>query len=73
MTWTQNYDPFGSPVLSTLVAAFAGGVAAGLLATGGFTRRCGAIRATGCARRSHLAFTPVEAGNAASGGQGRGP
>ena len=21
MTWTQNYDPFGSPVVSTLVAA----------------------------------------------------
>src|SRR5207237_1257680 len=33
MTWTQNYDPFNSPVLSTLVAALPVVVLLGLLAT----------------------------------------
>jgi lactate permease len=34
MTWTQNYDPLGSPLLSTLVAALPVVVLLGLLATG---------------------------------------
>ena len=34
MVWTQNYDPFGSPVLSTLVAALPIVALLGLLATG---------------------------------------
>src|SRR6516164_2407096 len=34
MYWTQNYDPFGSPVLSPLVAALPVVVLLGLLATG---------------------------------------
>jgi lactate permease len=34
MTWTQNYDPFNSPVLSPLVAALPVVVLLGLLATG---------------------------------------
>jgi lactate permease len=34
MTWTQNYDPFGSSLLSTLVAALPIVLLLGLLATG---------------------------------------
>ena len=34
MAWTQNYDPFDSPVLSPLVAALPVVVLLGLLATG---------------------------------------
>ena len=34
MTWTQNYDPFGSPILSTAVAALPIVVLLGLLAAG---------------------------------------
>ncbi len=34
MTWTQNYDPFASPILSPLVAALPVVVLLGLLATG---------------------------------------
>ena len=34
MTWTQNYDPFNSPLLSTLVAALPIVLLLGLLATG---------------------------------------
>jgi lactate permease len=34
MSWTQNYDPFGSPILSPLVAALPVVVLLGLLATG---------------------------------------
>jgi lactate permease len=34
MSWTQNYDPLASPVLSTLLAALPVVVLLGLLATG---------------------------------------
>ncbi len=70
MTWTQNYDPFGSPVLSTVVAALPVVLLLGLLATGRIhaplAAFVGLVAAVGAAI---FAFTPVEASLPESGGQ----
>jgi lactate permease len=70
MTWTQNYDPFGSPVLSTLVAATPVVLLLGLLATGKvhapMAALFGLLAAIGAAI---FAFAPVETANPDSGGQ----
>jgi len=61
MLWTQNYDPFGSPVLSTLVAALPVVLLLGLLATGRVSAHlaavCGLLSAFLAAA---LAFTPEQ-------------
>ena len=70
MTWTQNYDPFGSPALSTLVAAMPVVLLLGLLATGKvhapMAALFGLLAAIGAAI---FTFVPVEAANPDSGGQ----
>jgi lactate permease len=70
MVWTQNYDPFDSPVLSTLVAALPVVLLLGLLATGKIhaplAALCGLVAAILAAV---FAFTPVEAAEPQSGGQ----
>jgi lactate permease len=43
MSWTQTYDPFGSPVLSTLVAALPIVLLLGLLATGRVSAQMAAL------------------------------
>lgn len=43
MTWTQNYDPFGSPLLSTLVAALPVVLLLGLLASGRVSAHVAAV------------------------------
>src|SRR5262249_5191199 len=72
MPWTQNYDPFGSPLLSTLVAALPIVLLLGLLATGRvsspWAALCGLAAATLAAV---FAFTPVEAASPESGGPAR--
>jgi lactate permease len=62
MTWTQNYDPFGSPLISTLVAALPIVLLLGLLLTervsAPIAALLGLLTAMGAAI---LAFTPQEA------------
>jgi len=62
MTWTQNYDPFHSPWLSTLLAALPVVLLLGLLATGRVSAHLaallGLLAAVGCAV---FAFAPREA------------
>ena len=61
MSWTQNYDPFNSPVLSTLLAALPVVLLLGLLATGRVSAHLaallGLLAAVGCAI---FAFAPRE-------------
>lgn len=62
MHWTQNYDPFGSPILSTLVAALPIVVLLGLLATGRISAPLAALLGLITATVAAIvAFTPVQA------------
>ena len=70
MTWTQNYDPFGSPVISTLVAALPVVLLLGLLATGKVHAPMAALFGLLAALAAAIfAFVPLEAANLDSGGQ----
>jgi lactate permease len=61
MTWTQNYDPFGSPLLSTLVAALPIVLLLGLLATGRVSAPAAAFVGLAAAVLAAIfAFTPEE-------------
>lgn len=69
MHWTQNYDPFNSPVLSTLVAALPIVLLLGLLATGRVSAPAAALAGLVAAVAAAIfAFTPPEAASADSGG-----
>lgn len=62
MLWTQNYDPFGSPILSTLVAALPLLVLLGLLASGRVSAPLAALAGLGIAiLAAAFAFRPPEA------------
>ncbi len=62
MPWTQNYDPVGSPWLSTLLAALPVLVLLGLLATGRVSAPLAALLGLLSALLVAIfAFTPVEA------------
>jgi lactate permease len=70
MTWTQNYDPFGSPLLSTLVAALPVVLLLGLLATGRVHAPMAALAGLVAAVLAAIfAFVPIEVADPASGGQ----
>jgi lactate permease len=62
MSWTQNYDPFASPVLSPLAAALPVVVLLGLLATGRVSAPRAALAGLVAAWLTAVfVFTPVEA------------
>ncbi len=70
MHWTQNYDPFGSPVLATLAAAFPVVLLLGLLATGRVSAAVAAlIGLTAAILAAVVAFAPEEIHDPASGGR----
>ncbi len=61
MVWTQNYDPFGSPVLSTIVAASPVVLLLGLLASGRVSAHRAALAGLITAALAAIfVFTPVE-------------
>jgi lactate permease len=69
MTWTQNYDPFSSPLLSTLIAALPIVLLLGLLATGRVSAQMAALAGLATAVLAAIfAFTPKEALESGSGG-----
>jgi lactate permease len=69
MHWTQNYDPFGSPVLATILAALPIALLLGLLATGRVSAPVAALAGLIAAIFTAIfAFTPPEALSPASGG-----
>jgi lactate permease len=69
MYWTQNYDPLGSPVLSTLLAALPILVLLGLLATGRVSAQMAALAGLAVAVVAGIfVFTPEETRAAESGG-----
>jgi lactate permease len=71
MHWTQNYDPFGSPVLATLIAALPIVLLLGLLATGRVPAPLAALAGLVAAIVAAVfAFTPPEASLPESGGLG---
>ena len=62
MTWTQNYDPLGSPLLSSLVAALPILLLLGLLASGRASAPVAALVGLLAAFfTAVLVFAPVEA------------
>jgi lactate permease len=70
MMWTQNYDPFGSPALSTLVAALPVVLLLGALATGKVHAPMAAlIGLVAAVAAATFAFVPVEVSQPESGGQ----
>jgi lactate permease len=70
MTWTQNYDPFGSAVLSPLVAALPVVLLLGLLASGRVPAPVAALVGLLAAMLVAIfAFTPVEAQTSAGPGR----
>jgi lactate permease len=70
MTWTQNYDPFGSPWLSTAIAALPIVVLLTLLATGKTSAHVAAFLGLATALAAAIfAFVPVEAQSAGGGGR----
>lgn len=67
MTWTQNYDPFGSGVLSPLAAAIPVVLLLGLLASGRVSAPAAAVAGLVSAILCAIfLFTPVEARDSAS-------
>jgi lactate permease len=69
MIWTQNYDPFGAPWLSTLVAALPVVLLLGLLASGRVSAHLAAFAGLAAAMLAAIfAFTPAEAADPAGGG-----
>src|SRR4051812_24924488 len=69
MVWTQNYDPLGSPWLSTLVAALPILLLLGLLASGRVSAHLAALAGLLAALLAAiLVFVPPEAADPASGG-----
>lgn len=70
LQWTQNYDYFGNPVLSTLVAALPIVLLLGLLATGRVSAPMAALAGLAAAMLAAIfAFVPREAADPNSGGQ----
>lgn len=70
MTWTQNYDPTGSPLWSTLLAALPVVVLLGLLATGRVPAQLAALAGLAAAVLvAVFAFAPEEVASLASGGR----
>src|SRR5947208_5223877 len=70
MPWTQNYDPFGSPWLSTLVAALPVVLLLGLLASGRVPAPLAALLGLLAAIVAAIfAFVPQEVARSDSGGQ----
>ncbi len=70
MTWTQNYDPFGSPLLSTLVAALPVVLLLGLLASGRVPAALAALLGLLAAIAAAVfVFVPEEVALSESGGQ----
>jgi len=68
MPWLQNYDPFGSPWLSTLVAALPVVLLLGLLATGRVAAQTAALAGLVAALVAAIfAFTPREAASVENG------
>src|SRR5262245_19921510 len=62
MTWTQNYDPFGSPLLSALAAALPVALLLGLLASGKVPAWAAALAGLAAAFLAAVfVFTPAEA------------
>jgi lactate permease len=71
MHWTQNYDPFGSPFVSTCLAALPIVLLLGLLATGRVPAPAAALSGLIAAILVAIfAFTPPETSNPESGGLG---
>jgi lactate permease len=69
MDWTQNYDPLGSPVVSTLLASLPILLLLGLLATGRVSAHVAAFVGLAVAVLAAVfVFTPQEARSGASGG-----
>src|SRR5262245_31164468 len=67
MSWTQNYDPIGSPVLSTLLAGLPILVLLGLLATWRVPAQSSALAGLSVAVVAAISvFTPDETGVSAS-------
>jgi lactate permease len=70
MTWTQNYDPLGAPLLSTLVAALPVVLLLGLLASGRVPAALAALIGLLAALAAAVfVFVPEEVGLTGSGGQ----
>jgi lactate permease len=70
MTWTQNYDPFGAAVLSTLVAALPVVLLLGLLASGRVPAQWAALIGLLAAMAAAVfAFVPAEVAHDGSGGR----
>jgi lactate permease len=70
MTWTQTYDPLGSPLLSTLLAALPVVLLLGLLATGRVSAPRAALAGLLAALlAATLVFVPAEAEQPGSGGR----
>src|SRR5438128_5287001 len=71
MHWTQNYDPFGSPLLATLFAALPIVLLLGLLATGRVSAPAAALAGLVAAILAAVfAFTPEQVRLPESGGLG---
>ncbi len=69
MTWTQNYDPLNSPLLSTLVAALPIVLLLGLLATGRVSAHMAALAGLASAVLAAIfVFVPQEVLQTESGG-----
>jgi lactate permease len=69
MHWTQNYDPAGSPLLSTLLAALPVVLLLGLLATGRVSAPLAALAGlTAAVLLAVFAFAPEEVRSPDSGG-----